>query len=373
MSSSSGAPSLPPGLPAVLPASGWSSLRRRLALPAVALLLTHLVGVVGYWALWRADGGTVGDALFMTFTTVTTIGFGEVRPLGPVGRVLTMVIAAGGIGSAFYSFTVILDWASSDEVRRSRKMRKMLDRVSSLSGHFLVAGFGRVGRETSRELRASGKDVVVIDLVDENVEAATAAGLTAIRGDASDDEVLRTVGIERAAGLIVTTASDATNLFIVMSARLLAPSLLIVSRAVDASAEPKLERAGATRAISPYAIGGKRMAQLVLSPRAVDFFETALRRGGEALSIGELRVASGLGVGETLGALRERSGSEVTFLAVLRAPDGTVALPRDDLRLSRGDHLLALGTDEQLSLLEAGLEDEGPLRIADGARLQARK
>jgi voltage-gated potassium channel len=138
-----------------------------------------------------------------------------------------------------------------------------------------------------------------------------------------------------------------------MSARLLAPKLFIISRAVDSNAVPKLERAGANRAVSPYAIGGRRMAHLILSPRVVDFFETALQRGSKTLSIGELQVAAGAsGIGTTIEALRKHGGA--TLLAVLRGPDGAVELATDNLVLGGGDHVLALA-DEQLEALEKSL------------------
>jgi len=335
--------------------SAWADLRKRLAIPLLALVITHIVGTVGYWLLWRDQGGTLSDALFMTFTTVATIGFGEVKPLDGVGRVLTMVVAAGGIGSLFYSFTVTLDWLSSGAIQAPRRRRKMREQIDKLSNHYILAGFGRVGREASRELQASDKQIVVIDIADDNIAAAAELGWLHIKGDATDDEVLRAAGIERAHGLLVTTANDAANLYIVMSARLLAPKLFIVSRAVDSNAVPKLERAGANRAISPYAIGGRRMAHLVLSPRMVDFFETALHRGNKTLSISEIQVLAGSkAIGEPLLSLRRRCGG-ATILAVLRSPGGSVALATDELVLVDGDHLLALGTDEQLLALETSL------------------
>lgn len=335
--------------------SAWALLRRRLAVPMIALVATHVVGTLGYWLLWRGEGGTPGDALYMTFTTVTTIGFNEVKPLDQTGRILTMIVAAGGIGSVFYSFTVTLDWLSSGEIQAIRRRRTMKSRIDELSDHYVLAGFGRVGREASRELGDSGRPVVVIDADPDNLAAAAERGWLVVRGDASDDAVLRAAGIERARGLLVTTSNDATNLYVVMSARLLSPELFIVSRAVDSNAAPKLERAGANRAISPYAIGGRRMAHLMLSPHVVDFFETALHRGAQALSIGEIRVAPGsTAEGASLEALRSRGGG-ATIMAVLRSRDGNVAIAKDDLVLQSGDHLLALGTEEQLEVLEAAL------------------
>ncbi|MDX2093055.1 MAG: NAD-binding protein [Kofleriaceae bacterium] len=333
----------------------WASLARRLAIPLISLLATHVIGTVGYYLLWRDQGGTVIDALFMTFTTVATIGFGEVKPLDTAGRVLTMAIAAGGIGSLFYSFTIALDWLSSGEIQAARRRRSMRNQIDELSGHFVLAGFGRVGREASLELEQSGKRIVVIDTAPESLERAAEAGWLYVKGDASDDAVLRVAGIERAKGLIVTTGNDAANLYIVMSARLLAPQLFIVSRAVDTSAVPKLERAGANRAVSPYAIGGRRMAHLILSPRVVDFFETALHRGAQTISIGEIQIgSSSTAAGNSLDMLRQRAGG-ATILAVLRGDTGTVTVASGDLVLDGGDHLLALGTDAQLEALEQSL------------------
>jgi len=335
--------------------SAWVGLRRRLAIPLLALFATHTIGTVGYWLLWRDQGGTFSDALFMTFTTVTTIGFGEVHPLDTSGRLLTIVVAAGGIGSLFYSFTITLDWLSSGEIQTARRRRKMKDELARLSDHYILAGFGRVGREASRELEANGKRIVVIDLADDHLAIAAEHGFLFVRGDASDDAVLRAAGIERARGLVVTTGNDATNLYIVMSARLLSSSLFIVSRAVDSNAVPKLERAGANRAVSPYAIGGRRMAHLLLSPHVVDFFETALHRGNKALSIGEIQLVAGSpAIGASLDHVRKHT-TGATVLAVLRGVDGSVALASDHLVLADGDHLLALGTDEQLEALEATL------------------
>lgn len=345
----------PPATERALEPSAWGLLRRRLAVPFGALVVTHLVGVIGYWLLWRGQGGTLDDALFMTFTTVTTIGFGEVHPLGGAGRALTMVVAAGGIGSLFYSFTVTLDWLSSGEIQVARRKRKMRNQIGELSGHVILAGFGRVGREAARELQENGKHLVVIDVTDDHIATAAELGFLHIKGDASDDEVLRSAGIDRAQGLIATTANDATNLYVVMSARSLAPKLFVVSRAVDGNAVAKLERAGANRVVSPYAIGGRRMAHLLLNPRVVDFFETALHRGTQTLTIGELQVAAGSSaIGRSLDALRKRGGG-ATILAVLRSPDGALALPTDELVLFEGDHLLAFGTDEQLAAIEASL------------------
>ncbi len=324
-------------------------LLTRLQLPLTALVVTHVVGTVGFHWLWAERGGSWFDALYMTFITITTIGFAEIFPLSTAGRLLTMAIAASGIGSLFYSFTVILDYAANDDVRASRRIRKMQKAIDGLSGHFIVAGLGRVGRESAAELVELKRSFVVVDPGEASEAWCRQHGVLFLRGDAAEDEVLQRAGITRAKGLIVTTSSDATNLYVILSARLLNPEIFIAARAIDHTSAPKLMRAGANRAVSPHAIGGRRLAHLMISPRVVDFFETALRRGNQSLNIDDIVVApASKMVGRSVGEL---APSGATVLAVLR--DGT---PTVDLGgafvLSEGDHVLVLGTDSQLSSLE---------------------
>lgn len=326
----------------------------RLRVPALLLVLTHGVGAAGYHALWAPEG-TWLDALFMTFITITTIGFSEVHPLGTAGRMLTMGIAGSGIGSLFYTFTVALDYAASDQVRSARRRRKMQKTIDGMTGHFILAGIGRVGREAAAEFRESGASFLVID-PSPGVEAfAAQLECPFIKGDATEDATLTKAGITRAKGLIVTTSSDATNLYVILSARLLNPSLFIASRAVDDASVPKMIRAGANRAISPYAIGGRRLAHLLLSPRVVDFLETALKKGDKSLSIEDVVVAPGsVAEGKQLEALQLAAKTGASVLAVVR--DGTpTPNPRADFVLASGDHLLILGTSEQLVAVERAL------------------
>jgi voltage-gated potassium channel len=211
---------------------------------------------------------------------------------------------------------------------------------------------GRVGRQAALELHEGGSAFVVVDPSEAAVRYATERGYLALLGDASEDEVLQRAGILRARGLIVTTANDATNMYVVLSARVLKPDLYIVARAADEAGVTKLGRAGANRAVSPYAIGGHRLAHLMLSPAVVDFFETALRRGDDTLNIEDLAVsADSPGLGKTLEDLDIRGMTGATVLAVLRDGNPLVSPPRD-LALAAGDRLLALGTGDQLRRLE---------------------
>jgi voltage-gated potassium channel len=328
------------------------TLRARLYFPASLLAGVIVAGTLGYLWLWWDRGGTVMDALFMTVTTITTIGYGEVRPLDTPGRVFTMLVAFSGIGTLFYTLGVVMEHLVAARLADPAGRRKMERRIETLTGHVIVAGLGRVGRQAVEELAAANALFVVIDPSPAAAEHAQARGWLYLAGDATDDAVLERAGVRAARGLIVTSSSDATNMYIVLSARVLNPALTIVSRAADETSVTKLIRAGANRAISPYAIGGHRLAHLMLSPTVVDFFETALRRGAETLAIEDLAIAAGSpAAGRTLEALDARRATGATVLAVLR--DGNPqAGPPGGLVLAAGDHLLALGTGPQLERLE---------------------
>lgn len=333
-------------------AQSSASLRTRLVLPLSLLVSVMAAGTLGYHWLWSAIGGTWLDAVFMTFTTITTIGYGEVKPLDGLGRVFTIMIALAGIGSFFYTFSVVLDHLVASGVTGIRGRRRMERRIAELSGHVIVAGLGRVGRQAATELAEAGTSFVALDPGPAAARFAEERSYVHLAGDATEDAVLERAGVRRARGLIATTANDATNMYIVLSARVLNPALRIVARAADESSVPKLIRAGADRAISPYAIGGHRLAHLILSPAVVDFFETALRRGHEALAIEDVALPPSSGaIGRTLEALSVRQATGASVLAVLRE-SAPIPNPPPDLTLQAGDRLLALGTGDQLERLE---------------------
>lgn len=328
-------------------------LRVRLILPVGLVLLVTTIGTLGYLWLGRAQGASVLDALYMTVITITTIGYGEVIQLDAAGRVFTMVIAVTGIGSLFYSLTVIMDNLVSSRILDPYGERKMQREVAKLKNHIIIAGLGRVGRQAAMEMEDAKVPFVIVDPRPDAHGHAVQHGYLAILGDASDDSVLEQAGIQRAKGLIVTSGDDANNLYIVLSARVLRPDLFIVSRAVDESSVPKLIRAGANRAISPYAIGGRRLAHLILSPTVVDFFDTVIRKGEESINLEGIKVRDGAKlVGRSLAELQAREKTGATVLVVLR---GSRVLPNPDpeLPLQAGDQLLALGTTEQLDRLES--------------------
>lgn len=332
-------PSLPP------------NLRARLILPIVLVLLVTLVGTLGYVVLGRAQDATLLDALFMTVITITTIGYGEVIRLNEYGRVFTIFIAITGIGSLFYSLTVIMDYLVSTRLMDPLGEKKMQKEIEKLKNHIIIAGLGRVGKQAAAELQDAKETFVIIDPRPETHLYANQHGFLMVRGDASDDAVLEQAGLDRAKGLIVTSGDDANNLYIVLSARVLRPDLFIVSRAVDDASVPKLIRAGANRAISPYAIGGRRLAHLILSPTVVDFFDTMIRKGEETLNLEGIKVdATAQVIGRSISDLHIREETGATLLVILRG-NRVLPNPGPEQVLKAGDHLLALGTSSQLDKL----------------------
>lgn len=323
-----------------------SVLRRRIAVSFAILLLTFVVGTVGFYAVWHRGGGTVMDAVYMTVITLTTIGYEEVHPLHGAGRVVAMVTALTGVASAFYLFTTVMEFLVGSQIEGHLQERRMQRAIDALKDHVVVAGFGRVGRETAFELEASGIPFVVIEPDEKGIAVAGEHGYLLLQGDATSDDLLLRAGLMRARGLVVTTGSDATNLYVVLSARTLCPRLHIVARVVEEASIPKLERAGANRAISPYALGGRRLAHLISRPTVVDFVDTALTRGDRPAAIEDVEVTEAAAAGGlTVGALVRDHG--VVVLAVVRDQQPTFS-PRPDFALSAKDRVFAFGSAEQL-------------------------
>jgi voltage-gated potassium channel len=329
------------------------SLKARLVTPVATVVAVTIIGTVGYYILGQPQDATLLDALFMTVITITTIGYGEIIHLDETGRLFTILIALTGIGSLFYSLTVIMDNLVLIRVSDPFETKKMQRMIDAFDSHVIIAGLGRVGRQAAREMNDSGMPFVIIDNRVEAQAFAVQQGYLFILGDASDDQVLQQAGITRAKGLIVTSGDDATNVYIVLSARVLNPKLFIISRAVEESSIPKLTRAGADRAISPHAIGGRRLAHLILSPTVIDFFDTVISKGDECMNLEGIGVQlHSPVVGQCLGdlSLRERSGANV--LVIFRGRQ-VIANPEDSLTLEVDDRILALGTTQQLKALES--------------------
>ena len=316
---------------------------RHLRILLVAATLAVAVGTAGFVVL---EGWSVEDALYQTVTTLTTVGFREVHELDTLGRFWAMVVAIAGVAIIFGSIGIVSEYLVDEVASGRREARSMMRSVEAERDHFILCGYGRVGAAVARELSHAGQTVVVVDTDDGSREQAAAEGHLAVPGDATHDATLETAGVRRARGLVACVDSDSENVFIVLSARQLNGELFIVARANSADSEAKLLRAGANRVVSPYGTAGRRIAELAVRPRVIDFIDAALSHGELTFSIEELPVAEGGWLaGKTVGELRDRG---VFTLAVFLGEERHEAHPADDRAFAPGESIVVTGPTAEL-------------------------
>ena len=322
-------------------------------LPFIILLSVLILGTLSYYILWEDTGGTFIDALYMTIITITTVGFMEVHPLDSIGRLLTIFISLLGIGSLFYILMVIMENLFIIQLQNIRGKKKMQKKIEMLENHIILVGFGRVGKLTAAELSNQQIDFVVIDeKFDELTNDKFNNKFLTVTGDAAEDNVLKKAGIERASGIIVTTANPATTVFVVLTAKVLNPNIFIVARADEDNDVQKLIRAGADRIVNPYQIGGQRLANLMIKPNVIDFFETSFGSKEFNLTIENMELpADSPLIAKTLSETEIRKNSGATILAIVRN-DKPYINPDADFILQCNDQLVSFGSREQLKKLE---------------------
>jgi voltage-gated potassium channel len=303
---------------------------RRLGVLMAALIALVIAGTIAFVV---TEGVSVAYGFDWTLDTVTTLGSIQ-DPHNAAGRIVKVCLELLGIGTLFYALATVAEFFVSGQlsgVLEERRIEKMID---SFSDHYIVCGFGRVGRQVSRDLRAAGANHVVIDPNPANREAALAAGVPLIESEASDDEILKQAGIERAQGVIACVDSDAENIFITLTAREMRADILIIARASAEDSEKKLMRAGADRVISPYKTSGSAMARLALRPQVGGALDVADYRMEEIEVSPECEA-----VGKTIGDV---SGQAV--IVAIRHPDGRLETqPPAQTILNVGDMIIAMG------------------------------
>jgi len=319
--------------------------------PALTLLASViLVGTAGYVAL---EHWSWFDAFYMTITTITTIGNGEPTPMDVVGKWWTIGVVAIGFGVLTYTLLRLLTYTLEGRLGSVVGQRRTRRRVAGMTEHYILCGFGRVGGEIARIFTDEKIDFVIVDINTESLERAAAAGFTTISGDAADTETLRAAGVERARGLVAAVDSDEINIYVTLSARVLNPNLFIVARANRNDAESKLRLAGATRIISPYRIGGRRMVSLAMRPTAVEFVDTVLFASNSQLVLEDFTISGGSPwIGKPISTLVDRS--EVIILALKR--DGTMLFrPAPSTPLAERDEIVTAGPPEGIRTLDERL------------------
>lgn len=323
-------------------------IHRKFVFVTTLLFGILLFGTTGYIII---EDMSFIDALYMTVITIATVGFREVKELSENGKIFTIILILTGFGVFTYALTVGAKILIEGEIKEVFKKRKMRKKVEGLSGHYVICGYGRMGSIIVRELKANNIPVVIIEK--NKVNLPENEDFVYVEGDATHDDVLKSAGIEKAQGLITVLPSDAENLYVVLSAREINPNLFIVARAVDKEAEPKLKRAGANKVVSPYFIGGLRIAHTVLRPTVVDFLEFATRSEHIEIQIEEIEVSpkSSL-VGKTIAQSGIGRDIGVIILGIKRADGRMKFNPTSQTLIKEKDTLIVIGQIDKLSILE---------------------
>lgn len=314
-----------------------------------------LVGVFLLGSSWYhlVEGWRWLDAAYMTVITLATVGFLEVNPLGDRGRIFTIILILLGVISIGYIVNRFTDALIQGYFQEGLRLRRLQKQMEKLSDHYIICGFGRMGQQIAAEFQAEGINFVIADFGHDPVVMAEQLGYTAIQGDATLDETLIRLQIEQATCLIAALPSDAENLYTVLSAKTLNPTVRAIARASTEEALVKLQRAGADSVVSPYITGGKRMAAAALRPQVMDFVDGILSSGDRTFYMEEFELTTPNNpyVGQTLREAKLRSQSGALVLAIRRLDGTPIVGPNADTILMQGDHLICMGTADQIRLL----------------------
>jgi voltage-gated potassium channel len=335
-----------------------SRIAKRLLYILIAIVATLTIGTVGFALV---GGYSVFDAFYLTLTTMTTVGYGDrfthatrnYKAFLIIVGVSTIFIAIGAMTQTIIEFEL-------GDALGKRRNKRMIDK---LKDHYIICGFGRVGRGAAEELQHAGASFVVVDSRPERVERAMLGGMLAVAADATHDETLRQVGIERARGLVAALATDADNLFVLLSAKGLNSKLFVAARAAEEGAEDKMRRAGADAVFAPYSITGHRLAQSLLRPHVVQFLDFTTKDIATDINIEQVRVSAGSEVAaRTIREMQLRRNMGVIVMAIRRRDGNMLFNPPADTAVDAGDYLIVMGKQDDLTALEELAEARGPHR-----------
>ena len=322
---------------------------RLLRTAILLILLLVSVGAIGYHFI---EGMPPLDALYMTIITLTTVGFGEVKPLSPFGRVYTILLIMVGVGLGAWALSQVVEISMSEQLRFTVRRSRMRRTIEAMRDHYLICGYGRMGRQVEAEFKRQGVPYVVIETDPEVVNELLSQGTPVIEGNSTMDQTLIEAGVTRARGLVAVVDTDADNVLTVLSARTLNPKLFIVARAATEDAEDKLRRAGADIVISPYAVGGRRIALAALRPAVCDYLNKVVYSEEDETVIEEFHVAADSWLaGKTIEVadIRKRTGAIV--LAVETANKELIISPTTDYVIQPGDTIIAVVRPDQMERL----------------------
>lgn len=324
----------------------------RIVLALIALLLS-VVG--GGFFLWFFEDPkeqlSLSNAVWLALITTTTVGYGDITPHSTGARLVTVVILSLGFLSVSVATASFVELLVEGGIARMLGRRSLESRIAGLEGHYIICGYGRMGRMICREI-SQRVPIVVIEKNEDELRRLEEDGYLYLYGDATEEEVLARAGIERARGLVSVVASDAENVFIVLTAREMSRSLYILARSVDESSERKLRRAGANKVISPYLIGGLRLAQAIIKPTVVDFLEFIMLNDSLDVRVEEMPISEGSALADCRLVNSGISAQNIIVLAIKRQHGRMEFNPSRDTAIKAGDTLIVLGPAKGMEVLE---------------------
>jgi voltage-gated potassium channel len=325
------------------------NIKRQIIPPIITMIFVISSGMIGYTLI---EKWSLFDSLYMTIVTLTTVGFEEVHTLTRAGRIFTVILILSGVGAMFYALSVGARVIFEGEIREILGRKKLSKKIEKIKDHYIICGYGRIGKIICREMKQDDASFVVIEKSSDEISTMD-SDILVLQGDSTRDSVLKEAGVERARGVVSVLSSDADNLYVVLSARGLNPKLKIVARASEEGAEQKLLRAGADNVISPYNIGGLRIAHTILKPAVVDFIEFATKSTNLELQIEEVDVkADSHLIGRSLHECGIRKDLGIIIVAIKRASGEMRFNPNSTSKIKDGDTLIAMGESKQLKALE---------------------
>jgi voltage-gated potassium channel len=324
---------------------------RNLILIGIFFVVILVSGSIGYVVF--EDMG-FWDSMYLTALTITTVGYGDIVPLHPQGKIFTVFLVFTGVGLVLYAFSKFAETMVEGGLRNILERRKMKQKVAHLRDHYIVCGYGRIGKVICQILKDNDRPFVVIETDENEIKDIEAEGYYALLGEASDDDILLSAGIKNAMGLIAVVSTDADNVFITLTARGLNPGLFIMARSSGTpGAETKLLRAGASKVISPYYIGARRMAQLIVRPTVIDFIDLTMHAGELGLRMEELLVTEKAAfAGKKLMDSGIRQKHDIIVVAIKRDNEEMLFNPKPDTTILAGDILVVLGDHNKIGTLE---------------------
>lgn len=327
-----------------------SDQRRQLTIIVTAFVLLTLAGTIGFMLI---EKWSFIDALYMTIITVSTVGFREVHTMTPAGRLFASVVIVAGVSMAVYTFTRLGQFILAGELLDVLGRRRMRSELERLDRHFIICGYGRIGQPVAEGMKRDERPFCVIDRDTEHEMEMRSRGYVRILGDATDEDILKEAGIERAAVLLALLPSDADNLYLTMTAKSMNPGIRVIARGSDERAEMKLKRGGADRVVSPYLMAAARVLSAAVKPMVVEFMELVTHRQYLPLRLEEIAIAQGSPLsGRSLAETEIRGRFGVIVVAIKKGTGEMQFNPSPGETIVPGDVLIAMGEEQDLEKLE---------------------